>query len=263
MSLSASEARASINFMRNRTDGGIFSASNPSITRMDFAPVDLELRNMRELDRMPSLEEEGFTLVNHELDGDWTDRTWLDAQFVPDCLQLVKRLTGAHVALNMYFPIQRSSQPSAGASPPANFLHIDQTREIYTPQAREKAAGHGYELGRKAAIYNVWKAVSPPPQAMPLAMCDQRAIPTSEHVVGMTIEGSKHTPHVGMAVPDAPFPLYYVPDMQIDESLVFLAVNLVEGSNLGVPHVAIVPPGGNHGLPERRSVELRVLALFD
>jgi len=254
--------KASISFMRDRSDGGIFSSRNPQIMRMNLEPVELNLIEMRDMAVKPSIEREGFTLAEHAIDGDWSNRAWLDATYVPSCLDLVKRLTGAKAALNIYFPIERRSEPAEGAAPPANFLHFDQTRAGYLADLQATVKRHGAELGR-AAVFNVWKAISPPPQAMPLALCDQRDVPASDHVEGMTIEGEIRSPHVGVAVPECAYPVYYVPDMQIDKSLVFLAVNMDENAPLGVPHMAIYPPGGPEGLPVRRSIELRVLALFD
>lgn len=254
--------KASVAFMRDRSDGGIFSARNPEITRMNLESFELDLIDMRDMPVKPAIDPEGFVLAHHAIDGDWSDRAWLDEVYVPSCLELVRQLTGAKIALNIYFPIERRSEPAEGASPPANFLHLDQTRAGYLGDLQATVERHGVELGR-AAVFNVWKAISPPPQAMPLALCDQRDVPPCNLVEGMTIEGTIYSPHVGVAVPEKPYPIYYVPDMRIDESLVFLATNLDESAPLGVPHMAIYPPGGPEGLPVRRSIELRVLALFD
>ncbi|MFC3173919.1 CmcJ/NvfI family oxidoreductase [Novosphingobium bradum] len=265
MSVTA-KAKASVNFMPSKADGGKFSSWDSSRIEQKLVAVEIDALNMRELDRLPSVDVEGFTLAKHPIDGDWTDRAWLDEVYVPTCLDLVKKLTGATTVLNIYYPIIRSSggpEADGKVAPPAPFIHYDQTREAYAEQAAKTAAEAGHKLGRKAAVFNVWKAISPAPQPVPLALCDQRDVPEEDFVLGVTLEGGTETPYVSLLPPSKPYPLYYVPDLKIDESLVFMTANFDPAKPLGVAHTAIANPRGTEGLPARRSVELRILALFD
>ena len=258
----ASKEFATVNFASDKLDGGTFSSWSPERVQQNLRPLDLEAINIRDLNSAPTLDREGFALTAHDIDGDWLSNEWLDDVYVPTCLDLVQRLSGAKVAINMYFPILRSTAGLETAAPAARFIHFDQPRQEYAAQAKVKAASCGYSMGR-AAVFNVWKPISRPPQSAPLALCDQRDIAVEDHVRGVTVENDAEAPYIGLAAPSAPYPIYYAPDMAISESIVFLAANFDPAAPLGVPHTAITPPGGSDGLVPRSSVELRVLALFD
>lgn len=253
---------ATVNFAKDRSGAGIYSAWTPERSDLNLTPASLEAVNMRTLSSPTSIEREGFSLAHHPIEGDWNDTSWLNAVYVPSCLDLVAKLTGARATLNMYYPIARQSDGTAGVAGPATFIHFDQPREEYAVQARRKAAEHGHIMGR-AAMFNVWKATTPPPQNLPLGLCDRRAISVEDHVRGVVVEGGVEAPYIGLTVPSQPPKIYYTPDMAIGESLVFIAADFDPSNPLGCPHTAIAPPEAGHDLVPRNSVELRVLALFD
>lgn len=253
-----------VNFSRNRLDAGIYSQFSPELIRLDLAPVRTRLVNMRSMSPAPSLDREGFALVNHPLAGDWQDSAWLNGAYVESCLDLVKSQSGASVTINMYFPIVRSVDPREGAIQTADFIHIDQDRAGYAAQGAARARECGYEM-KRGAIYNVWKALSPPPQDRPLAIANICAFDPGEFVPGMNVEagGGGGAPFFGIAEPTTQPSMHYVPDLDPDESLVFIAGDFDPRHPLGCAHTAIQLSGVDHQLVPRVSVEMRVLALFD
>jgi len=253
-----------VNFSRNDKDAGYYSQWSPELVKLDLVPVRTRLVNMRTLSPPPALDREGFTLASHATEGDWTNKTWLEGAYVDSCLDLVKRLTGAATTLNMYFPILRSARPVEGAIETAGFIHIDQDRAGYAAQGAALAREFGHEM-KRGAIFNVWKAISSPPQDQPLALADRRAFDPSLFVQGMNIEKgvSAGTPFYGIAEPSEQPTLYYVPDLTVSESLVFVAGDFDPAQPLGCAHTSVRLPGDDARLVPRASVEVRVLALFD
>ena len=253
---------ATVNFASDRANAGTHSNFSPELSARKMRAVEVEAVNIRALPEAPSIDRQGFALAHHPIDGNWADRAWLNDIYVPSCLALVERLTGAKTAMQMYYPITRTSVATEGKAGAAGFIHLDQPREEYAAQAREKAAESGRTMGR-AAIFNVWKAISPPPQDRPLALCDRRDISPEDHVRGVTVEEGIAAPYIALAAPAKTLSMYYAPDMTLDESIVFLSADFDPANPLGCPHSAIAAPGDQVALKPRTSVEVRVLALFD
>lgn len=254
--------KGTLNFAADRSDGGSFSNFTGQADQK-LLPVEVDIINARSLAHKPTLDEEGFALVAHPAgEAAWSDKTWLNSVYVPSCLELVKRLTGATATLQMYYPIVRRRVASDDNAATAGFIHIDQPRDVYRPQAEEAAAALGIKLQR-GAIYNVWKAITPPPQDLPLAVADRRTIDANDHVLGMSVEAGNTTAYFALAhSPKAPT-WYYFPDMTPEESLVFLAADFDPGRPLGCAHTAFSPPPIEGGCVPRASVEVRVIASFD
>ena len=261
----SSAVMADVNYQSDRSDGGIYSYGNPEIRRLNLVPLSTRLVDMRQT--KPSLDAEGFMLARHEIDGDWTKREWLDTVYLESCFDLVRRETGASVVLPIYYPLVRSVIPAEGKADPARFLHIDQPREEFAAEVERLCGQFGEtfdERAHRAKIYNVWKAISPPPQDQPLALCDRRAIDPVDHVLGRNVERNiASTTFLGIAPPREPLTLQYVPDLLVNESLLFVLADLDPAAPLGVAHTAISAPPGERALVPRQSVEMRVAALFD
>ena len=260
----ATAQRVSANFSADPANAGSYSQFSRGLVDMDLQAVELPFVNIRTMNPPSALDREGFILADHDVTGDWSNQAWLDEVYVPSCLDLVQRLTHASAVFNLYFPIIRSVNNRDGEAVPAAFLHIDQTRVGYREQAQVLAQAHGREY-KGGAVYNVWKAISPPPQDQTLAFLDQRHIDPADLVLGMNVEqgGSGGAPFYGIAPPRVPQPIHGVPDLTARESLVFLAVNMDDDKPLGVAHTSIAPPPSDQAPNPRQSVELRVLALFD
>jgi hypothetical protein len=260
-----------LNFAADRSFGGVFSNDAPELVRQRLRPVEVEIRNMRRMGRRPTLQQEGFTFLAHPTGpADWSNNQWIQSVYVPSCIELVKNVTGAKEAMSMHPPMLRRRGPmtTAGASPPANFIHVDQTRDAGRDTATRFAGSKGLSCER-GAIYNVWKALTPPPQDLPLAIADWRTASEKDHVVGMSFEPvgpgrdkQVDVPHVCLAhSPEAP-EWYYVPDLSADESLVFVGVDFDPSHPLGCPHSAFVQPDPNGCAVPRTSIEVRVM-VFD
>jgi hypothetical protein len=127
-----------------------------------------------------------------------------------------------------------------------------------------KAKGVSFE---RAAIFNVWKCMTPPPQDFPLAVGDRHSIPEKDHVLGRTVEwvGEKKeklvSPYIVLAPSSEP-KWYYFPDMTPEESLVFIGVDLDPSQPLGCAHSAFRYPAPTGPSVPRASIETRVLAIF-
>lgn len=260
-----------LNFAADRSFGGVFSNTAPEAVRQSLLPVEVEIQNIRLMGRRPTLQQEGFTLAAHASGAaDWSNDEWMESVYTPSCVELVKTLTGAKNAMSMHPPMlrRRNQKLEAGESPPAHFIHMDQTRDAGRDLAISFASSKGFSCER-GAIYNVWKAITPAPQDLPLAIGNWRTASEIDHVIGKSYEPVGRgrdevldVPHVLLAHSAQGPDWYYVPDLCVDETLVFVGVDFDPSHPLGCPHTAFVHPDPDGLTVPRASLEARVI-VFD
>ena len=224
-------------------------------------PAEVEITDARFVGSAPVLEREGFTLAQHAVGhADWFDEGWIDRVYAPSCEALVKALTGANDVVQFHRPLKRIADPATrgGHMVTAGFVHIDHPAATGEAIARRYAEAQGKSF-KRAVIYNVWKAITPPPQDHPLAVSDRRTVPVDAHVVGVTLNEDSETPYVILA-PNADTKFYFYSNMTVDESLVFTGVDMDRSHPLGCAHSAFVHPDGG---VSRSSIEARIIAIFE
>jgi hypothetical protein len=119
---------------------------------------------------------------------------------------------------------------------------------------------------RRWAMYNVWRAITPPPQDFPLAVCDARSVSATDEVTvtAITEELQGDIVHDTMSYVHNPaHRWYYFPDMTIDEVIVFKSGDSDPTGAVRVAHTAFTDPTCPPGVPTRASVEMRALAVFE
>lgn len=137
-----------------------------------------------------TLDTHGFTIAKcPSAAADFHDKAQVDALYEAEVERAVMRLTGADKCVARGWMIRTSAdlsaqaqekvegyQHSGGIQPPAGEAHVD----INTPTARRMADatykkhfpdGPGY---KRFLISSFWRTFSPPPQDVPLALCDGR-----------------------------------------------------------------------------------------
>jgi hypothetical protein len=122
-------------------------------------------------------------------------------------------------------------------------------------------------LGRRFAIYNMWRVLSDPPQDAPLGICDFRSLGPKDCVGTDCVEELPEDP--GLRFEMSTF-LYnpnhrwcYFSDMTRDEVLVFKAFDSDSSRANGVPHVAFDDPSCPADAPPRESIDARFIAFFE
>jgi hypothetical protein len=165
--------------------------------------------------------------------------------------------------------IRRFSERSALSgsldnSRPARFAHVD----ISDPTAAafaQRAAPPGRRLAR-FAHYNVWRALSAPPQDVPLAVCDARTVSAADLLAADAVFDAPGEPEwsfEGLVLAHAAaHRWHWFPDMHPEEALVFTTHDSEPGRAHCVPHVAFDNPACAPQWAPRVSIEMRALALW-
>jgi hypothetical protein len=245
-----------------------YYANDHSRDVLEIAPVTMPIADGR--DCRTTLDGAGFLLVPHCSNvADLTDRDAVSSVHRAEIAELVTGLSGADLVLVTSPGLLRFSErsPKSGAldnSRPARFAHVD-ISDATAAAFAERAAPTGRSLAR-FAHYNVWRAISRPPQDVPLAVCDARSVGPDDLIKADAIFDSPTQPEwsfEGLVVAHSgAHRWYWFPDMTRDEALVFKTNDSDPARAHCVPHVAFDNPHCDADAPPRVSLEMRALALW-
>jgi hypothetical protein len=224
------------------------------------------------------LDREGFVLVQHASSiadfGEIEETADIDQRYVTEMTDLLAEVTGAQKVFLLGGGKKRYGETAtAKLSPllnakPARYPHADNT----DASSAELIALIGMfvddidlDAYSRHAMYNAWRAVSSPPQDIPLAVCDARSVQPEDEVTirAVSLERSGEITHDTTGYRYNPrHRWHYYPDMTRDEVLVFKAHDTDPDRSRRVPHTAFADPSCPAGVATRASVEVRALALY-
>jgi hypothetical protein len=249
-----------------------YYAHDPSrdVFHRDRQRVHIEDARLRT--RPPSLTQEGFELFPHRSAvANFRDPAQLTRIYSPEVEQLVMDVSGADRVVICGPVVVRLSErvlDPAGLNilPPARLVHIDISDsmvEAYTQRWRPKDERRPVQ---RFAHYNVWRTFSPPPQDIPLAVCDARTVFPADLVDAdsiVDVPGKPESTIVVVLVHHNPRHRWsYFSDMNRDEVLVFKSHDSDPSQPHAVPHSAFRDPSCPRGVATRASVEMRVFAFW-
>src|SRR5215472_7691403 len=233
-----------------------------------ITPIEMEVADARAC--APTLNGAGFMLTEHlSAIVDFADRAAVEAIHRAEIVVLVQQLSGADLVLVGSPGILRFSEraPQSGVldnSRPARFAHVD-VSDATAATFAHRAAPSGRPLAR-FVHYNVWRAISAPPQDVPLAVCDARTVSATDLIAADAIFDSPGKPEwsfEGLVLGHAPVHRWcWFPDMHRDEALVFKTHDSDRSRAHCVPHVAFDHSACPAHAAPRASIEMRALALW-
>ncbi len=230
----------------------------------------------RALNTTFQLDLQGFMLLRHVTAmRDFLDNEERQAVYLPELEQLVRALTGAEKAVALNSSVVRRSERSdsflqAGTTLPGRFVHCDYSSghmgSLYWLESALGPDEAAWRRRRRFAIYNVWRALSPPPQDTPLALCDARSVRPEDCVPADCVCDPEDAPEWRFENSLYRYGAHqrwvYFPEMQLDEVLVFKGYDSDSARAGGVPHAAFDDPSCPKGAPARESIDERVIAFF-
>lgn len=251
-----------------------FHANDTSLDVMNITQRDAPISDARELAPPPSLDVEGFTLVGHKSAvHDFRDQEEIKRVHVDEIRDLLLEATGADEVEVRGLGVLRFGERSedAGAlnnSRPARFVHIDISDKTAAEWNAKLTAPDGKRI-RRAAHLNVWRVLTPPPQDVPLAVCDARSLsPGDVHAADAMFDdpdGSGRILHSfeGLAVRQNPAQRWwYFSNMRTDEVLIFKTNDTEQGVAHAVAHGAFDDPSCPADQQPRASLEMRGVTIW-
>ncbi|MGZ3274891.1 MAG: CmcJ/NvfI family oxidoreductase [Caulobacteraceae bacterium] len=261
-----------INYIADMTERPRYYANDHSRDRLTLDPRTVLITDARSLKTPPSLRLEGFELVHHRSAvSDFRDTEAVKAVHRPEIEALLQALTGADRVVVSSPGVLRFSErsPDMGRfnnSHPARFIHID-ISDATARQFGERAKPADVDRPvRRCAHYNVWRALSPPPQDVPLAVCDPRTVARGDLVEADAIFDVAGAPEWSFES----WLLRYNPahrwtfwsNMTLTDALVFKTNDSDPSQPHFAPHSAFDDPSCPEGAAPRASIEMRGIAYW-
>jgi len=239
----------------------------------------VHIRDARRNEEPLTLDRCGFELIHHESAvTDFRDPANLTDHYLPEIAGLVQRMTGADKVIAFSALVRDVDNPTAGTQPAGTDVHTDYTprRGLHLARSQLARIGESDFPFRRFEAINLWRALSPGPQNMPLAVCDALSVGHDEGVANTMIRVAELPAPDEIARPlsDEEQLLeaslfsfrpehrwFYYPDMRADELLVFRLHDSRETGPWRTPHAAFLDTSRTNPVP-RVSVEARTVAYF-
>ena len=234
----------------------------------------LTITDARTLATAPSLSREGFAVIRHETAlRDFRDDEELKRVYLPEMAELVRSVTQADavfmtpgVGKRITDARRRALKEVTNAIEGAGFVHLDYSEDSVWEFLTRAIGDATVDLKRYARVvtYNLWRALSPPPQDMPLALCDMRTTSLDDLVTARAEFGERNFQFDISLVRHAPRQSwFYFPDLSASELLMFKVWTLKPAQEQAVFHGAFYDPSCPAGAAPRVSIEARAFALFE
>jgi hypothetical protein len=260
-----------INYLGTMSERPRYFANDHSRDLLVLDPRTVPIADARTRGTPASLEREGFALVEHRSAvANFRDPALVARIHPAEIEQLVQQVSGADAVVVTSPGILRFSEASADSgklnnSRPARFIHID-VSDATAHAFSERSLPGGERPPRRSAHYNVWRVISPPPQDVPLAVCDARTLAPEDLVPAdavFDVAGKPERSFEGLLVHYSKRHRWsYFSAMRPDEVLVFKTHDSDPAQPHHVPHTAFNDPTCPAGVTPRASIEMRAIAYW-
>ncbi len=279
MSEAAAEVQAMIDYLvpTSRINRRFWAPGKEFNTGV-YAPYPVTVRNAR-LAGPFTLDEHGFCIGRHHTDvTDWVRNYGPDSAYAAQVCDVAKQLCGADVVVPMGGMVRSAGETSATVQPPAAEAHVD-----FTQRCAERIAERIYRKSqpdgpryRRFIAFSLWRALSLPPQDVPLALCeggsvrddegthntkvDVQEIPTGDALYA-PIAGEEDMAAATIFRHSADHRWWYFPDMTPDEVVFIKFYDSDHRTAWRCPHTSFRDTS-RPDARERRSMEFRAIAYF-
>lgn len=262
----------SVNYVADMAQRPRYYANDHSRDVLALDPRSVAITDARGRDTAPALDREGFQIVpHHSAVADFKNPAETGSVYSREIERLLLTLTGATRVVVNGPGVLRFAEKSAEArqfnnSSPARFIHVDISDATAGMFAQRSTPRDVQRPVRRFAHYNVWRALSPPPQDIPLAVCDARSVAAADFVAADAVFDVPGTPEwsfEGWVVRYSPaHRWWYLSGMNLDEALVFKTNDSDAREPHCVPHTAFDDSSCPEGVPPRASIEMRGIAYW-
>ena len=233
---------------------------------------NVDVRDMRRIADLLSLDRQGFVLLRHETAvEDLYDDDAIATVYDRELKALLTEATGAD-RVAVFDHTRRSDSPRGAANPdgfrgPADRVHVDYTVDS-GPKRAGDALGHDevervLSSGGRIVQINVWRPIRGPVLRTPIALADAASVGAGELIATDQVFPDR----VGEIYTLAYAPgqrWYWVPRMERDEVLLIKSWDsLDDGRARFTPHGAFQLQHQDPAAPPRESIEVRTYLVFE
>ncbi|MBV8399447.1 MAG: hypothetical protein JOZ17_12015 [Acetobacteraceae bacterium] len=248
-----------------------FHANDETRDVLNVVPRAVPIEDARYRGTAPSLDGEGFRLYSHRSAvRDFRDPAEIERIHEQEIRELLAEVSGADQVVVTGPGILRFGERSheSGAhnnSRPARFVHVDVSDAAATNFYARSRPDNGRAV-RRSAQYNVWRVLTPPPQDVPLAVCDAQSLAADDFIAADAIfdhENAIMFSFEALLLRHNPNQRWvHYSNMRPDEVLVFKTNDTDRHAAHCVPHGAFDNPNCPASAPPRISLEMRGTAYW-
>ncbi len=269
---------AEINYLMSGVTDSIWYAADSWRSHMPLNPQLMRIEDLRDAGDRMSLDRQGIHLADAPCAvKDFLDREVAAKVLIPELEAVVRRVTGASRVVVGRMWVHRHSDRSErfgeeGTTYPGRYAHIDYS-DLTGPITARQMLGEDPDADRlmqgRFAIYNLWKAISEPPQDTPLAVCDATSVAAEDLIISHVVLGPPQDPakesklQTNMVQHNPNHRWVYYSGMTRDELLMFRGYDSDPARFRRVPHTAFDDPSAGPDAPPRESIDIRCVAFFD
>jgi hypothetical protein len=264
--------KGSVNYVAEMDERPRYYANDHSRDVLTLDPRTVSIEDSRSRSEPPSLQREGFQLFSHRSSiSDFKNSAEVAAMHAPEIQRLLLEVSGAdRVVVNspgvLRFSEKSTESGQFNNSAPARFVHVDISDVTALRFAERATPADTLRPIRRFAHYNVWRALSVPPQDVPLTVCDARTIVRADLMEAdavFDIPGAPEWSFEGWVIRYNPAHRWsYYSRMTLDEALVFKTNDSDPQQPHCVPHSAFDDPSCPGGAAPRASIEMRGIAFW-
>jgi hypothetical protein len=234
----------------------------------EFEEREVQIRDARQLDPVASLDQQGFTLRQHQSAvKNFYDLEAIREQYEAEIIPLVLAASGGAEALVFDHTLRSDSRNIRGERSirePAGVIHNDYTdasarkrlQDLLSPEQTQQ------RLASRFAIVNVWRSIKGPVINSPLACCDA-ATTTAAELVASERRAKERVGELELVNFSPAHQWYYYPSMAPDEALLIKTFDsATDGRARRSVHTAFDNPLAPADAPARESIESRLLVFF-
>lgn len=209
------------------------------------------------------LDRTGFTLTEHESAFTaFSDPEQVAERYYPEMQVLIRRMTGAAQVL-VYGHLVRTETPVDFNDGYARFVHCDYNARRIAEMSRGLLERRGVrpQPGRTYAWYNTWQPFDHEVQRNPLAMIDSASL-AADDVIDYLYTGRGRDNLAAAPVYNPDHRLFCFPRMATSEVIVMKQMDARPDRAVYCPHTSFDDPTSVADAPPRRSIEVRLMAVF-
>ena len=248
-----------------RHRSGLPSIGDRESRRANTSKHSVFVRDARTKRDALSLDVNGFVLVDHAPTVmDFSDENAVKSSYYSEIEQLTRDVSGAdEVFITNH--LVRTEDKSNFNNAYARFLHCDYSLE--DPRSASLKSLESRNLKRadyetaNFAWYNSWQPFDHEARANPLAVIDATTL-ADKDIVDYYYTGNNASNRSSMPLFNPHHELWYFDRMRTDEVLFIKQLDTREGHAQACPHTSFDDPSVPENAPPRRSIEVRMLAVF-
>lgn len=233
-----------------------------------FELVAVDVGNARVANETPTLDREGFTLVDHlSAVDDFYDDVQISDIYEAEVRDLVASATGAARVVVFDYTRRGDSEDariSHKTREPSKVIHNDYTDASAETRVRdilpEEADGL---LRRRFAIINVWRPINRPVETAPLALCDARTL-DPVNLLAAERRAKERIGELTLVTHNPAQRWMYYPQMTPGEALLIKTFDTADDDRARYSvHGAFDDPTSTPDARPRESIETRTFAFFE